>query len=101
MPSTLSINSNIADVFKKKIPQFPKTHWNIFFAKFRATDQAQRYHRTSQKTSMPGDILGYRKPLVSQQYHRNRSALDSILGPEVLDSLQTNLAFRFLRTPSR
>ena len=61
---TLSINSNIADVLK---------HTGTFSGKFRAYRPGPAYHRTSQKHLCLG-YPGYRKPLVSQQYHRNRSA---------------------------
>ena len=69
---TLSINSNIADVLKRKSHSSRK-HTGTFSGKFRAYRPGPAYHRTSQKHLCLG-YPGYRKPLVSQQYHRNRSA---------------------------
>lgn len=68
---TLSINSNIADVLKEN-PTVPE-NTGTFSGKFRAYRPGPAYHRTSQKHLCLG-YPGYRKPLVSQQYHRNRSA---------------------------
>ena len=74
---TLSINSNIADVLKEN-----------------PTDQAQRIIGLH-KNIYAWDILDTE----NHWFHSSTTEtdqLDSILGPEVLDSLQTNLAFQFL-----
>ena len=58
--------------FKRKSHSSRK-HTGTFSGKFRAYRPGPAYHRTSQKHLCLG-YPGYRKPLVSQQYHRNRSA---------------------------
>lgn len=69
---TLSINSNIADVLKEN-PTVPENTLEHFLVNSELTRPGPAYHRTSQKHLCLG-YPGYRKPLVSQQYHRNRSA---------------------------
>lgn len=58
--------------FKRK-PHSSRKHTGTFSGKFRTYRPGPAYHRTSQKHLCLG-YPGYRKPLVSQQYHRNRSA---------------------------
>lgn len=58
--------------FKRK-PYSSRKHTGTFSGKFRTYRPGPAYHRTSQKHLCLG-YPGYRKPLVSQQYHRNRSA---------------------------
>ena len=95
MPSPLSINSNIADVLKEN-PTVPENTLEHFLVNSELTDQAQRIIGLH-KNIYAWDILDTE----NHWFHSSTTEtdqLDSILGPEVLDSLQTNLAFHFSRT---
>lgn len=90
---TLSINSNIADVLKEN-PTVPENTLEHFLVNSELTDQAQRIIGLH-KNIYAWDILDTE----NHWFHSSTTEtdqLDSILGPEVLDSLQTNLAFHFL-----
>lgn len=90
---TLSINSNIADVLKEN-PTVPENTLEHFLVNSELTDQAQRIIGLH-KNIYAWDILDTE----NHWFHSSTTEtdqLDSILGPEVLDSLQTNLAFQFL-----
>lgn len=90
---TLSINSNIADVLKEN-PTVPENTLEHFLVNSELTDQAQRIIGLH-KNIYAWDILDTE----NHWFHSSTTEtdqLDSILDPEVLDSLQTNLAFQFL-----
>lgn len=90
---TLSINSNIADVLKEN-PTVPENTLEHFLVNSELTDQTQRIIGLH-KNIYAWDILDTE----NHWFHSSTTEtdqLDSILGPEVLDSLQTNLAFQFL-----
>ena len=90
---TLSINSNIADVLKEN-PTVPENTLEHFLVNSELTDQAQRIIGLH-KNIYAWDILDTE----NHWFHSSTTEtdqLDSILGSEILDSLQTNLAFQFL-----
>ena len=90
---TLSINSNIADVLKEN-PTVPENTLEHFLVNSELTDQAQRIIGLH-KNIYAWDILDTE----NHWFHSSTTEtdqLDSILDPEILDSLQTNLAFQFL-----
>lgn len=90
---TLSINSNIADVLKEN-PTVPENELEHFLVNSELTNQAQRIIGLH-KNIYTWDILDTE----NHWFHSSTTEtdqLDSLLNPEVLDSLQTNLAFQFL-----
>ena len=81
-------------VLKRKSHTLPENTLELFLVNSELTDQAQRIIGLH-KNIYAWDILDTE----NHWFHSSTTEtdqLDSILGPEVLDSLQTNLAFQFL-----
>lgn len=90
---TLSINSNIANVLKEN-PTVPKNELEHFLVNSELINQTQRIIGLH-KNIYAWDILDTE----NHWFHSNTAEtdqLDSLLDPEILDNLRTNLAFQFL-----